>query len=180
MIAIDTSVLPNAVWESLRKIPHPLLKVSKKEAIKNIYKQLKTLRKRNGFIRSFSTMKQAKKQYYSEINETDVYINNLYMCFVERSEDIIHISFKTHDKKTDAGISWQHKQWIKNDICGEESEGLEMFPAESRIVNMANQYHLWVLTKNKKLPFGFCDGEPLVNKFNGEEDSGANQTYQER
>jgi len=36
-------------------------------------------------------------------------------------------------------------QEIKNQICGCEAEGVELYPAESRLVDQANQYHIWVL-----------------------------------
>ena len=34
-----------------------------------------------------------------------------------------------------------------NDIMGDEYEGVELFPAESRMLNTANQYHLWCAPK---------------------------------
>ena len=52
-------------------------------------------------------------------------------------------------------------QQIKNDICGEESESAELFPAMSRIADAVNQYHIWVLPEGDKFPFGFNDR--LVN-----------------
>jgi hypothetical protein len=38
--------------------------------------------------------------------------------------------------------NWRHLQQIKNDICGEESEALELYPAMSRIVDTVNQGRL--------------------------------------
>lgn len=78
-------------------------------------------------------------------NKEDVYVNDLYEVHVDYDFDIPHLSIKNKEKSTD--IPWQHKQWIKNDILGEEFEACELFPAESRLLNTANQYHLWGFKK---------------------------------
>lgn len=38
---------------------------------------------------------------------------------------------------------WRAMQKIKNSIVGPEWEAVEIYPAESRLVDTANQYHLW-------------------------------------
>lgn len=51
---------------------------------------------------------------------------------------------------------WRDLQEIKNELVGPECEGLELYPAESRRVDSANQYHLFVILDPKyRLPFGF-------------------------
>lgn len=70
---------------------------------------------------------------------------------------IKHLSLKRLDREpiTD----WRDKQAIKNQIVGPEYEAVEIYPAESRLVDGANQYHLWVLgdrgDEPAQLPFGF-------------------------
>jgi hypothetical protein len=54
---------------------------------------------------------------------------------------------------------WRHLQQIKNDLCGPECEAVELYPRESRLVDTANQYHLWVLPKGIELPFGYEERE---------------------
>jgi hypothetical protein len=34
-------------------------------------------------------------------------------------------------------------QAIKNDVCGAEWEGLELYPSESRLVDPSNRFYLW-------------------------------------
>lgn len=63
------------------------------------------------------------------------------------------LSIKRRDK--DAIRDWRHFQQIKNEICGPEREAVEVFPAESRLHDTANQYHLWVLDEGVQFPFGF-------------------------
>jgi len=50
---------------------------------------------------------------------------------------------------------WRHFQKIKNDICGSECEGIELYPAESRLVDTSNQYHIFVMPLGAVLPFGY-------------------------
>lgn len=66
---------------------------------------------------------------------------------------IVHLSIKTLDRSP--RHDWRDLQRIKNELVGPESEAVEMFPAESRLVDMANQYHLWCFPPGAVLPFGF-------------------------
>lgn len=51
-------------------------------------------------------------------------------------------------------IPWAEKQRIKNEIFGEERTAIEVFPAESELTDVAMMYHLWLLPKTMKIPFG--------------------------
>ncbi len=51
---------------------------------------------------------------------------------------------------------WRHFQQIKNEIIGPEYEAMELYPADSRLVDGANQYHLWgIHDPDYRFPFGF-------------------------
>lgn len=50
---------------------------------------------------------------------------------------------------------WRHFQRIKNELCGPECEAIEIYPAESRLVDASNQYHLFVMPPGFKFPFGY-------------------------
>ena len=65
-------------------------------------------------------------------------------------------------KRTDRAPmhDWRDLQQIKNMIVGEDVEAVELYPAESRLVDTSNQYHLWCFIDGYKLPFGY--GERLV------------------
>lgn len=89
------------------------------------------------------------------------WINNLYQVAVFRlptpvdSPSLIHLSIKRRDKQ--AIHDWRHLQQIKNRIVGPEHEAIEIYPAESRLVDTSNQYHLFVFDKpDMRLPVGFC------------------------
>jgi hypothetical protein len=74
--------------------------------------------------------------------------------FAASMGEIAHCSIK----RIDGSIArdWRHFQQIKNDIFGNECEAFEMYPAESRLTDTANQYHLYVFTNGTvRLPVGF-------------------------
>lgn len=65
-----------------------------------------------------------------------------------------HLSVGSHDGR--ARHDWRDLQRIKNELVGPEYEAVELYPAESRLVDESNRYHLWVFKKGT-LPFGFSD-----------------------
>lgn len=48
---------------------------------------------------------------------------------------------------------WRDFQAIKNDVCGTEAEGLQLYPSESRLLDPSNYYLLWVIPKGR-IPCG--------------------------
>ena len=54
---------------------------------------------------------------------------------------MIHLSIRNADRS--ARHDWRDFQRIKNQLAGPEWEAVEIYPAESRLVDAANQYHLW-------------------------------------
>ena len=128
-------------WQPMRKIEQPDLVTVNREAVKIQYKQLKKVMNKNG-----KKIKMADVKRMLELqNQEEVYVNDRYEVRVDYDSDMPHLSIKNNDRSTE--IPWQHKQWIKNDIVGEEMEACELFPAESRLVNTANQFHLWCFPK---------------------------------
>ncbi len=65
-----------------------------------------------------------------------------------------HISIRRQDRGhiTD----WRHKQLIKNQLAGPEEEAVEIYPAEARLVDGANQFHLFGAF-GMSVPFGFTE-----------------------
>jgi len=99
------------------------------------------------------------------MNGESVWLNDTYQVAVRLKLGqpvMFHLSIKRIDK---APIhDWRDLQIIKNEIIGPEHEGLELYPAESRLVDAANQYHLWVYAEEgRKAPFGF--NERLVMDY---------------
>lgn len=103
---------------------------------------------------------QARKKHGMS-GKVQVWSNGEYECWVERdvsddegTEGMIWLSIKRMDR---APVhNWRHLQQIKNEVLGPEWEAVELYPAESRLADNANQTHLWAV--NTRLPFGFQAG----------------------
>lgn len=66
---------------------------------------------------------------------------------------LTHLSIKRIDREPIH--DWREFQMIKNTLCGPEREAVEIYPAESRLVDTANQFHLWVLPEGRQWPMGW-------------------------
>lgn len=94
-----------------------------------------------------------KYRMQTPIVRYEAWRNRLYDAAVIHFEDeSAHISFKRLDRA--AVRDWRHFQAIKNDIAGAEREAVEIFPAESELMDGANQYHLWVMPEGRRFALG--------------------------
>jgi hypothetical protein len=75
------------------------------------------------------------------------------VVLVRLKTGMTHLSVKRFDEQPIH--SWQVLQSIKNELVGPEREAVELFPSESRLVDTANIYHLWVLAEGERFNFGF-------------------------
>ena len=69
--------------------------------------------------------------------------NDVYLVHVEKSPPYVHLTISRHDELPSK--SWSDFQRIKNELVGPECEAMELYPAESRLVDTRNEYHLWVI-----------------------------------
>lgn len=92
-----------------------------------------------------------------EIREREMWKNDKYTVTVYRHDDgvIRLLSIKRNDGG--AVRDWRHMQKIKNELAGRETEAIQLFPAESRLVDTANQTWLWCFPPGTQLPLGFPD-----------------------
>ncbi len=106
--------------------------------------------------------REAALQQVERLRRQAVYMNERYQVSVEPipapfgldTGDVFWLSIKRRDRA--AIHDWRELQTIKNSIVGDEHEAFEVYPAESRLVDSANQYHLWVFADPKvRLPVGF-------------------------
>jgi hypothetical protein len=98
--------------------------------------------------------------------ELRAFANRLYDGVALTFEDgSMHLSFKRRDRA--AVRDWRHFQAIKNEVAGPEREALELFPAESNLVDAANEYHLWVLPEDLCSPLGMEGGPALLDAVDG-------------
>lgn len=109
----------------------------------------------------------------TEDQKAECVINDTYQVLIKKQYNhdtpepelqLIWLSIKRLDKQPIH--DWRHLQQIKNELVGPEAEAIELYPAESRLVDTANQYHLWVIPDiTLRFPFGFgerivCDDAP--------------------
>ncbi len=111
------------------------------------------------YMVTWGLSKRDAKQEVQRTKETLVFLSDTYQV---NARDVYvpafglhmtHLSVKRIDKQ--AFHDWREFQQIKNAICGAEREAVELYPAESRLVDTSNQYHLWVLPHGLKFPFGY-------------------------
>lgn len=100
-----------------------------------------------------------------ERNRYELWANSRYQVAVYRHGDMVHLSIKRIDNMTLR--DWRDLQRIKDELVGPENEAVELFPARSRMVDTANQFHLWCLADPEmRIPVGFA--ERLVDDGPGE------------
>lgn len=104
---------------------------------------------------------EAFGQLMEKLGSKEIWLNDLYQADVRRHLSIptwpcpmTHISIKRRDKAP--SHNWRHFQYIKNQLCGPETQGIELYPPEQFLVDSSNQYHLWVSEDPQCIvPFGF-------------------------
>jgi hypothetical protein len=97
-----------------------------------------------------------------------VFANNKYVVQVKwfyyaDKRPMVTLSIRRQDRK--AIMDWRDLQWIKNQLVGPEVEMVQLFPAESRLVDSANQYYLHgYADPSYRFPFGFTSGRLVTEK----------------
>ena len=110
---------------------------------------------------AYEQTRRAVEDGIVEVWQNDQYEITKYR--LERMEGwpaMVYLSIKRRDRATIR--DWRHLQQIKNAVTDPECEAVELFPAESRLVDTANQYHLWVIEEpGVRWPFGFTQRDVL-------------------
>ena len=110
-----------------------------------------------------SVADQCHSNYRKSLEGAEIWENSVYVVVKrvisskddgEDSVDGWWLSIRTHDREV--RHDWREFQRIKNEICGAECEAVELYPAESRLVDTSNQFHLFVF-EGYKFPFGYLD-----------------------
>jgi hypothetical protein len=101
----------------------------------------------------------ALRRMFDKLRRDKLYLSEQYQVAIDKDPDhnfvgmvIWHLSVKRLDKEPI--MDWRDLQAIKSQLCGAEAEAIQLFPAESRVVDTSNQYHLWVFMKlgSRRLP----------------------------
>ena len=126
-------------------------------------------------VRSEGGTKAHAQKLWDDINKGDNWVNETYHVYIITDDlhgfgdeaDLWWLSIKRHDREPIC--DWREFQEIKNLLCGEDKEGMMLYPKESRVVDTANQYHMYVfMNKDYTIPCGFTVGiktdDPLYGK----------------
>ena len=120
----------------------------------------------DALARQHGISRDAAVKQVEHLRRQAVYMNDRYQVNVQGiaapfgadTSDVFWLSIKRRDRESIH--DWRDLQAIKNMIVGEEHEGFEVYPAESRLVDTANQFHLWVFADAAvRLPVGFRERE---------------------
>tara|TARA_B100001013_G_C24485330_1_gene392930 strand:+ start:112 stop:702 length:591 start_codon:yes stop_codon:yes gene_type:complete len=129
---------------------------------------------------------QIEKYYWQIWKGTKTYANNKYHVFKQvgkvvdtdfihhenlKGKGIMYLSIKTHDRSP--CDDWREFQDIKNQLCGEECEGFQIYPRESELMDTANQFHMLVFPKGLRFGFGLREKRSVHNS--GVEKAGGKQ-----
>ena len=92
----------------------------------------------------------------------ELFVNDRFDVIRERFGPMWHLSIRPHEPNR--GRLWHEFQQIKNELVGPDNEGVELFPAEDRLVDTADQYHLWIVADpTYRFPFGYSDGRLVTD-----------------
>ena len=132
---------------------------------KSDYEEIKSIRQKYAHFGMKIAYSVAKKIFKEEF-DCEVWVNDIYQVNVQRNKQadymvrnpemkgkMTYLSIKRLDKKSIH--DWRHLQEIKNELCGEDCEAIEIYPVEKRLVDTANQYHLFVFPKGYLVGFGW-------------------------
>lgn len=90
-----------------------------------------------------------------QVDGTVMWKNSIYTVIVHHEENGgAYLSIKSNDRHW--RHDWRHFQRIKNELLGEDVEAVELYPATDRLVDDANQFHLWAFPPGVRIPVGFA------------------------
>lgn len=116
--------------------------------------------------RRFRKSEDDVREVYADLVNDVVWVNSRYQVNIREVNTragskwppMLHLSIKRIDKERIGEEHYRDLLRIKNELVGEEHEGVELFPAMSRNVDTANQYHLWVVALSGiAFPFGYME-----------------------
>jgi hypothetical protein len=116
------------------------------------------------------TWEEAHAKLAAYTSTCEYWINDLYQVQVRQHDDqgLMHLNIRRRDGAHDIR-DWRHFQRIKNEILGPEAEAVELYPAESRLQDTSNKFHLWGYRSDTwRFPVGFDMSRDVRDAAKGE------------
>lgn len=126
-----------------------LLRRIKGDLMNKFQRAFKPLPTIKSLKRRLGCKKPEAKRVIEAMKGAQVWLNDTYEVEIRPHHPdkhwppMLHLSIKRIDKEPIH--DWRHLQEIKNQLVGPECEAVELYPAESRCIDGANQYHLWAI-----------------------------------
>lgn len=98
---------------------------------------------------------EARADRASRFYESRYYFVIVTEIITANDVEMTWLSIRRNDRK--ATQDWRHLQAIKNELTSPEREAVQLYPAESRLLDESNQIHLWVYPEDQALPFGYAN-----------------------
>lgn len=129
--------------------------------------------------KQFGMTPEAVLATIADLRKDQIFLNSRYQVHVRRLPgkdtgdgtgwpEMIHLSIRRLDRERPGKERYRDFLRIKNELVGPDHEAVELYPAMSRNVDTANQYHLFVLADPKlAFPFGFRDGCMSTDSIGG-------------
>jgi len=90
----------------------------------------------------------------------------LFVCDQFGGRQMMHINIRRIDGAP--VFDWRHRQLIKNQLLGAQCEAVELYPAESRLQDTSNKYHLWgFVDATVRFPFGMEERDVVTEEIKG-------------
>jgi hypothetical protein len=129
--------------------------------------EMKAMRKKFSAAGHDVKFSEIKKSFEADVG-AEIYVNDVYhaikkdahaaqMVLNDSAPPAWYLSIRRHDREPIC--SWRDLQEIKNQIVGPDNDAFMLYPSEQRVVDTANQYHLFVLKEvGVLIPYGFNSG----------------------
>ena len=97
----------------------------------------------------------------AEADKCEYWVNHLYQVATMRVGGMIQLNIRRRDGGP-LFRDWRHFQRIKNELVGPECEGVELYPAESRLVDTGNKFSIWCMPDPSfRFPFGWIERDVI-------------------
>jgi hypothetical protein len=94
---------------------------------------------------------------------TEVFVDDAVEYIVAKHVDPIEppFAYRISVRRADGAPirCWRVLQDVKNEIAGPERTAIELYPAESKVTDVANIYHLWIFEEGYSPPVGLRPGK---------------------
>jgi hypothetical protein len=114
---------------------------------------------------------EARRRIVAYSETVELWANDLYQVEVERNAAEASARINIRRRDGFVGRDWRHFQQIKNEVVGAECEAVELYPAETRLVDTSNKFTLFAcLDPTFRFPFGWTKRDvraPEVNDVAG-------------